>query len=171
MRRPARVRARQGAGEGILEPFVLGAVAVLVLNDHLLKGLAPGGLTGKLSDVAGLGFFPLFLQALWEVGQAAAGVYRRPSVSVLGAAVLVTGLAFSAVQLSESADTIYRWGMGALRWPAYALLDALGGRGLEPIRPVASWPDPTDLLALPALAVAWRVGLRRTSLSTRRAPI
>ena len=42
-----------------LAPLV--AVAVLVSNDHVLKQHFPGLITGKLSDFAGLFFFPLFL--------------------------------------------------------------------------------------------------------------
>ncbi len=41
------------------EPLWWGALAVLVANDHALKGsgLVPGALTGKLSDFAGLAFW------------------------------------------------------------------------------------------------------------------
>jgi len=35
-------------------PWFLAAVALLALNDHLLKGVGPGWLTGKLSDFTGL---------------------------------------------------------------------------------------------------------------------
>ena len=45
-------------------PAVLGSVALLVLNDHLLKQAYPGWLTGKLSDVSGLVFFPVLLAML-----------------------------------------------------------------------------------------------------------
>src|SRR5690242_20127817 len=50
----------------LLHPLPLAAVAVLAINDHLLKGagVLPGWLTGKLSDIAGLFFFPLLLTAL-----------------------------------------------------------------------------------------------------------
>ena len=39
-------------------PPTLLALAVLVLNDHVLKQAAPGVVTGKLSDVAGLVLAP-----------------------------------------------------------------------------------------------------------------
>ena len=40
----------------LLHPLWLGSLALLVLNDHVLKGagLLPGVLTGKLSDFAGV---------------------------------------------------------------------------------------------------------------------
>jgi hypothetical protein len=44
-----------------LTPIYLGAVAVLALNDHVLKQAAPGLVTGKLSDFAGLFAFAVFL--------------------------------------------------------------------------------------------------------------
>ena len=37
-------------------------MALLGLNDHVLKGAFPGLITGKLSDFAGLVFFPLVLE-------------------------------------------------------------------------------------------------------------
>jgi hypothetical protein len=43
----------------LAHPVTIGAVALLVLNDHVLKGWTPGPLTGKLSDIAGLFFFPI----------------------------------------------------------------------------------------------------------------
>jgi hypothetical protein len=39
------------------------SIAVLLINDHILKNLSPSFLTGKLSDFAGLFFFP-FIVAL-----------------------------------------------------------------------------------------------------------
>ncbi|HEX8110583.1 MAG TPA: hypothetical protein VF516_22785, partial [Kofleriaceae bacterium] len=39
-----------------LHPAALAAVAVLVVNDWVYKPLAPGAITGKLSDLAGLAF-------------------------------------------------------------------------------------------------------------------
>lgn len=38
----------------LVHPLFLGAVAVLFVNDHILKAWAPGWWTGKLSDVAGV---------------------------------------------------------------------------------------------------------------------
>ena len=46
-------------------PFVLSLVALL-LNDFWLKRAAPGVVTGKLSDFAGLAIVTLLLLALWQ---------------------------------------------------------------------------------------------------------
>ncbi|MCC6617494.1 MAG: hypothetical protein IT341_00485 [Chloroflexi bacterium] len=43
--------------DGLLHPVVLGAIGLLLLNDHVLKTTTPGFVTGKLSDFAGLAFF------------------------------------------------------------------------------------------------------------------
>ena len=63
---PAAPRIRR-PGDLLLHPIAVLAVAVLVINDHVLKGLAPGLLTGKLSDLAGLLFFPLLLASVVEL--------------------------------------------------------------------------------------------------------
>ena len=61
-------------------PFVTG-LFLLLLNDHYLKGHFGNWFTGKLSDLAGLFIFPLFLQFLFQ--------FRRP-----WSAVLLTALGF-----------------------------------------------------------------------------
>ena len=45
-------------------PLAVIAVLSLFLNDHVFKYAWPGVVTGKLSDVAGMIFFPLLLQTL-----------------------------------------------------------------------------------------------------------
>ena len=37
------------------------SIVMLVVNDHILKVVCPSWLTGKLSDIAGLFFFPLIV--------------------------------------------------------------------------------------------------------------
>jgi hypothetical protein len=46
-------------------PLLLLAVGVLLLNDFVLKAAFHDGITGKLSDVAGLAAFTIFCCALW----------------------------------------------------------------------------------------------------------
>lgn len=69
------------------DPTFAAAVAVLAVNDHLLKGAAPGWLTGKLSDVAGV-FVVAVLTAVALRG---------------GPAVVMTAAGFVAIKLSSEA--------------------------------------------------------------------
>lgn len=119
----------------LARPLPLFAVALLALNDHVLKHahVLPGWLTGKLSDVAGLFFFPIFLFAL------AHGVLGEPRAErrVVRASMLagVTVLVFVGIKLVPS-------------------LNELVGRVLGTIA-----LDATDLVACP-LAAASVVYLR-----------
>lgn len=147
-----RLRGSDGAtrpalpiGE-LLHPVVLAAIAVLLVNDWVLKpSTAPVWLTGKLSDVAGLVFAPLVLTAVIDL---ALLVAQRAGAEVdpwlgprrLAAAILATGAVFVAVKLSEaSAAEVARM------WSWFGV-DA------------RIYPDRTDLIALPALAVAAAIG-------------
>ena len=84
-------------------PLWWGALGVLLLNDHALKGsgMLPGAVTGKLSDFAGLIVAPVLLAALL-------GARKRWQLAACVTAVL---LGFSAIQFSAAA-----------RWPLEALL-------------------------------------------------
>jgi len=143
--------------------MALAALALLVLNDHVFKIHWPGGWTGKLSDVSGLLFFPLFLQGAWEWINLATGRYRGPSMTTLNAACGVTAFAFILVQLWPPAGEAYRWGLGLGQWPWYAIQRI--GAELPPVRPVQLVADPTDLFALPAVGAAYWIGRGRASES------
>jgi hypothetical protein len=118
---------------GLRHPLWWGALLVLVVNDHLLKGagVLPGWLTGKLSDVAGLIVAPVLLAALLGAG-------RRARLVAMAA----VGGVFTAIKLSAAAA-----------WAACQLTAAFGV-------PWQIWCDATDLLALPVLGVAWLIGAR-----------
>ncbi|HEX6277868.1 MAG TPA: hypothetical protein VFZ53_32720 [Polyangiaceae bacterium] len=109
------------------------ALALLVLNDHLLKGsgVLPASVTGKLSDVAGLVVAPVLVSVL----AALAGFHGRTQRFVCYAVVVVT---FSAVKVSEPAARALEafLSLGGVRWRL--------------------WSDPTDLTALVVLPAAWR---------------
>ena len=142
------------AGE-LFHPLTLLALGVLVLNDHVLKGsAAPDWLTGKLSDVAGMASFPLVLtaaadSALWLASLAGARVDFTLRRWKLAVAIAITAALMAAIKLSS----------GAARTVAGWLTELWGHAAIV--------PDPTDLLALPALAIAWWIGaqeLRRVPL-------
>ncbi|HUH01336.1 MAG TPA: hypothetical protein VML75_05030 [Kofleriaceae bacterium] len=137
------------AGE-LLHPVPLGALLVLLLNDHVLKARAGGAgidavITGKLSDLAGLLFFPLLLTAaldlllmlLARMGAPVDFSLRRWKLAL--ACGGTAGL-FVAIKLSAPA--------------AETVVEALRHLGVA-ARIVV---DPTDLLALPMIALAYWLG-------------
>jgi len=138
-------------------PVGVAGVAVLLLNDHVLKTEFGSWWTGKLSDVAGL----LFAPALLAVVVAALGGHRARPCRVALACLSVVGAGFVWVKVTVG---------GAAA--ASAVWSAIAGPSI--IR-----QDATDLLALPALALSWwgfqrvvrcsetRGGLGRTSVGRK----
>jgi hypothetical protein len=57
---------------------------------------------------------------------------------------------------------LYRHALGTAQWPIRAVIALVNGAGIPPIEPVAATPDAADLLALPALGLAWWIGGRRS---------
>lgn len=136
----------------MLEPAVLIALAVLIVNDHVLKGAAPAPITGILSGFAGIILVPAMLVAAVEL------TIRRasgPSLTPMLIACAFVGTAYAAVEVMPVAADIYRWTWGVLQWAARIGLGLLTGAHAGPpgVVPVAAVRDPLDLLALPALAV------------------
>lgn len=134
--------------ESMTHPAIVAAVLLLVLNDHVFKQLWPGWISGKLSDFAGLAFFPLLLAGLIEI--VAPGMRGRRSL--LAAAIAATAMVFTAVQLVPPAADAYRVSLGWLQWPFRLLADPSAEVAL-----VRLTPDPSDLVALPAVLVSWLV--------------
>lgn len=153
-------------GGALLHPVTLVALFTLALNDQLLKRVCPSILTGKLSDFAGVAFLPLFLHALGELW--CAGVRRRPLTITAGDRLLVgcialSLLAFALPEVWHPAELVYRYGLGALRWPFRALWALASGDALPGVRPVRATADVTDLLATPMGFVAFLVGKRASA--------
>lgn len=116
------------ANRMLAHPLWWTALAVLVVNDHILKGsgLEPI-VTGKLSDIAGMLVAPALLAA----------IVRARSRRVLLLCHFAVALVFSAINLSTQA---------AASWTA-----AFEYFGI----PWRVWSDPSDLVALPMLAISW----------------
>jgi hypothetical protein len=117
----------RGRAAVYVHPVALGALALLLLNDHLLKARWPGAVTGKVSDVAG----PVVVAALLGSLARSLSSWRR-------------------------AEAIAWWAVAAAFvvlkvWAPAASVAAplLGGGGV--VR------DPYDLLGLLALPLAWRM--------------
>jgi len=145
----------------LTHPVSLCAIGLLVINDHVLKQLAPGVLTGKLSDFAGLAFFPLLLAAAAEHAR-----IRRGTQTVLLAA-LATAAVFAAIKVCAPAAELYRVGLAALQWPARAARAVLTGESVPSLGRVAHVADRTDLVALIALALPITLARREGAVSDR----
>lgn len=148
------------ATRALISPLPLLAIALLVVNDHVLKARVPGTVTGKLSDLAGMVFFPLLLAALAEH----AGLRRRGTVAV---AALATGAVFAAIKLWAPAGDLYRVGLAALQWPFRALAAAVTDTALPALGRAHLTADPTDVAVLPALIIPVLLARR---ISAARAP-
>jgi hypothetical protein len=106
----------------MLHPAFTGAVAVLALNDHVLKSRYPGFVTGKLSDFAGVFALAVVVGLLTE--------NRR-------VALIAVGAGFAAIKLSPDAARLAAPFLGgqtmqdpgdlialAALWPAHVLLSS-----------------------------------------------
>jgi hypothetical protein len=131
----------------LVHPLPIAAIALTAMNDHVLKpgGLLPAVVTGKLSDVAGLFFFPIAVVTAARAARLHFG-RRRPGDEWEPTAVaLATAAVFALCKLSPA----------ICRWLSAAVIVV---------------PDPTDLLALPAIACAWWWVSRRRFTGTFASP-
>lgn len=165
----AASESRRYIGDLLVQPVILGSLAVLLLNDHIAKPRWPSELTGKLSDVAGLVFFPLLLVSLCEAGL---WMLRRDrwmlSRRTLLVAIAITALGFVAIKTWTPAGNVFRVANGVARWPLDAATALVRGNGVPPITKAGLIRDRSDLIALAALAVPWCVGTR--VLGAKRRP-
>lgn len=159
-------RRRAVPADALLHPVALAAIGVLLLNDHVLKAAAPGPVTGKLSDFAGLVFFPLVLLGTWEAARSAIGRWSGPSVRALVLSVLVTAIAFGLVKATELGAGTFASALGAAQWALGLALTA--GHGSNEMVPALVVLDPTDLVALPAVLIAAWIGSSRLPRSEAR---
>lgn len=130
----------------LLHPLWMGSLALLALNDHVLKGasILPGSVTGKLSDFAGLIVAPALLAAVLRLRS------RRGWI----AAHVAVGAGFSAIQISAAAAGAWSAAMAMVGFPWVITRDL------------------TDLVALPALLISafvlGAVAQRRDAKAARR---
>lgn len=161
--RDMRWSRHDAPGAALLHPISVASLLVLGLNDHVLKRVAPGFLSGKLSDFAGVVLLPLFLHAAFEVAVARWRAPPSPELSNRALQVcLVLGLtAFALPELWPAAETFYRHAFGVAHWPFRAARALVSARPIPGVVPVQATADVTDLLALPMGFVAHAIGRRR----------
>lgn len=116
-------------------PAPLFGVAVLLLNDHVFKSAFHNTLTGKLSDVAGCFFLPLYVSAVLALLTNLRWQHRV----AIGAALMA--LLFTSIKLSPRVSEVVTSSLEVLSQPL----------GIAQLHVVA---DPTDLVALPMIALA-----------------
>lgn len=117
-------------GEPMLHPVTLSSLVLLLVNDHWAKAAFGNAVTGKLSDLAGVVLL--------------AAMFMHIGVRRVVAATL-TGVGFALVKVVPVVNGWWNDG--------YVLVYDLLGLGV----PGATRTDPTDLLALGALALLWLV--------------
>jgi len=127
------------AGRSLTHPLALAAAVALLLNALLFQRLWPAWWTGKLGDLAWTILLPLFVAPLLLALLGRHGL-TPPRAGWL--ALALTGLALAVVKTVPAANTLL---VGALAGLGYGLKLA---------------PDPTDLLALPGLALAGHIWQR-----------
>ncbi|SDZ20693.1 Catechol 2,3-dioxygenase [Amycolatopsis xylanica] len=113
----------------VAHPLTIGATAVLLLNDHVFKQAWPGLVTGKLSDVAGLVVAPPVLGLLL-------GLFLADRIGA-AVAVVLTGAGFAVVKLTSAGAEAASAVWSGINGPSVVLADS------------------SDLVALPALGLAW----------------
>lgn len=115
----------------LYHPLWLVSLGLLVINDHYLKGsgILPAVLTGKLSDFAGLAVAPALLAVLLRLSSRQSFVLAH----------IATGIVFAGIKVFPGFARAFEFvaGLGPFNWHIVV--------------------DPTDLIALPALFVSYRV--------------
>jgi hypothetical protein len=160
-RQPERGGSRAVAGERLLRPLIIASVCVLVVNDHWLKAAYPGVVTGKLSDIAGLVFFPSFLQALWEMLCAGRGKAFEHSRRLLYGCSVLSVAGFVFVKLFPVGGSLYSVVLGAIHGVPKAIID-LAHLHLPELPRARLVQDPGDLLALPVAFLDFLLAKKET---------
>jgi hypothetical protein len=142
-------------GRALLHPLAAAAGLLIAWNDFWLRPRHPGFWSGKLSDAGICVLLPLLLVALAEWGafllSRLRGVAWRPAgLGVHVGACGITALYFAGMELSPAFARAHE-----------AWLDAFVG-GVTGLDFRSGTPDPTDLLALPLMGLAF-VRMRRAS--------
>jgi hypothetical protein len=73
-------------------------------------------------------------------------------------ACIATAIGFTLAKTTTVGSLAFQWGLGLAQWP----IRVLAGHSLAPVAHVM---DPTDLIALPSIALAWWIGAARTRVA------
>lgn len=125
----------------LLAPLPLAAAGLVFFSSLVLQPAFPNPVTAKLSMVAGGFFLPLFVSALLGL------TTREPLPTRIAVGAAFTAVLFISIAISPTAAR-----------EVCGLLDTVCGPFGRQRHLVA---DPTDLVALPSVALAVGYGLRR----------
>lgn len=140
--------AFQRALISLSHPVSIGALVILLLNDHWWRQVAPSWLTGKIGDFTWLIFAPFLLATIlaWLIPPR-----LKHQEEIIGrGSIVVVGLVFAFAKAIPAFHSL-----------TIQVLETLTGWG-NVLR-----MDPTDLLALPALIIAWQIWDRSAGRSIR----
>ncbi len=119
-------------------PTAILAITLLLINDWILRIYWPSWWTGKIGDFAWLFFFPFLLAAILSIFLPSRTKDQEKTIKVL--AFVLTGLIFTLPNSIPSINAILN-----------QLLESVLGL------PTDIRTDPTDLIALISLPLAWRI--------------
>lgn len=154
--------------EYLLSPLFIIPVLVLIANDHFLKEMWPGLITGKLSDLAGMCFFPVLMVAIVEASCFLIDkrIYATPYWFTTASMIVAVG--FALVKLVQPLADAYAYSVGALRWVIVAPVNQLLGESTPPITKIVIINDPTDVLMIVGVLVGVWIGYRWRSPKPRQ---
>lgn len=138
-------------GDFLLSPIFLASLGLLLINDFLLKPNYPSPLTGILSDLAGMVFFPILFVAVVEL--LAILLPGRPFARPrwFWIATAVTAFLLVVVKFTDVGQEMYRALVAPLMNTPIADFTIGGGGAVS---------DPWDLLALSLAPIPIWVGWR-----------
>ena len=117
--RPGSLQLSDLPGGELLGAVPLIGLGLLALNDHFLKTAWPGWFSGKLSDFAGMMFFPFLLTATYSLSRTCIDLVikvgssryrpgaRRLNEVQLTVAVIFSGMSLALVNLSPFFRDVY----------------------------------------------------------------
>jgi hypothetical protein len=136
----------QAHRRAVIHPISLVAIALLVLNDHVFKSAFHNALTGKLSDIAGMVFFPALLTSAFLALRPAS---TRPE-RVLLLSAIATAVVFTLVKTTVWANESFAVSLGVLQWPFRAVRALLSHSPyVLSVHPARTLRDFSDVIAAP----------------------